>query len=196
MGKFIDLTGRKFGDLTVLAFHSLDKRYESRWSCQCSCGRTTEVLSSNLRTGHTRSCGFKHKIRTYKEDYSINFTKYKRHQVKKKYSMTIEQYNEKLKQQNFKCGICGKPIYQGVKNSGDRACLDHDHKTGQVRDFLCSDCNFLVGHIEKSSARVIVRAMGYMAGKKAPRPIDDLLGCAIAILKQYKPEALNETLRG
>lgn len=64
MKKFIDLTGQKFGKLTVI------KRVEDyilpgsgihhiQYLCQCDCENHTKiiVLSSNLKTGHTLSCG-------------------------------------------------------------------------------------------------------------------------------------------
>ena len=57
MGKRIDLTGHKFGRLTVLDFYGSDKRRESIWRCQCECGNITNVLGSNLRKGYTKSCG-------------------------------------------------------------------------------------------------------------------------------------------
>ena len=57
MGKRIDLTGQKFGRLTVLDFYGSDKRRESIWRCRCECGNITNVLSSNLRKGYTKSCG-------------------------------------------------------------------------------------------------------------------------------------------
>lgn len=51
-----DLTGRKFGRLTVL------ERAESHgkaaaWRCSCSCGKEVVVRGDNLRSGGTRSCG-------------------------------------------------------------------------------------------------------------------------------------------
>lgn len=56
MGKFIDLTDKQFGRLTVLK--KLDKRgTEWFWLCQCECGNTTEVRGVSLREGKTRSCG-------------------------------------------------------------------------------------------------------------------------------------------
>ena len=57
ISKLIDLTGQKFGRLTVLDFYGSDKRRESIWRCRCECGNITNVLSSNLRKGYTKSCG-------------------------------------------------------------------------------------------------------------------------------------------
>ena len=52
-----DLCGKRFGKLLVIETSGKDKRGEILWKCKCDCGNETIVLSSNLRTGHTTSCG-------------------------------------------------------------------------------------------------------------------------------------------
>ena len=54
---FRDLTGQKFGKLTVIAYAGKDKNHHTLWKCQCECGNITIVSTSNLTTGHTMSCG-------------------------------------------------------------------------------------------------------------------------------------------
>lgn len=56
-----DLTGQKFGKLTVI--QETDKRIDNKivWRCQCECGNTVDVISTNLRKGNTLSCGCYHK---------------------------------------------------------------------------------------------------------------------------------------
>ena len=54
--RLIDLTGKRFGRLTVV------KRVENQgkfpaWHCLCDCGKEVLVLGCNLRTNHTQSCG-------------------------------------------------------------------------------------------------------------------------------------------
>ena len=54
--KFVDLTGQRFGRLTVI------KRVENdgekvMWLCRCDCGNETTVFSGYLRNGDTKSCG-------------------------------------------------------------------------------------------------------------------------------------------
>lgn len=56
MGKFIDLTGKRFGKLTVIQ-RVQNKGNKVNWLCQCDCGNTTIVQGSNLKNGHIRSCG-------------------------------------------------------------------------------------------------------------------------------------------
>ena len=48
---FVDLTGRQFGDWTVLRYVE-GRRYE----CRCRCGRVGEVQRDNLVSGRSRSC--------------------------------------------------------------------------------------------------------------------------------------------
>lgn len=53
---FKDLTGQKFGKLTVIKrTHQKDKKVF--WLCKCDCGTLKTVEAGNLRSGHTRSCG-------------------------------------------------------------------------------------------------------------------------------------------
>lgn len=57
-GNVINLLNQTFGQLTVIARDGSDQRGEAKWLCQCSCGsEPISVLGSNLRTGHTQSCG-------------------------------------------------------------------------------------------------------------------------------------------
>lgn len=52
-----DLLNQKFGNLVVIARDGSDARGEAKWLCQCDCGQKISVLGSNLRSGHTQSCG-------------------------------------------------------------------------------------------------------------------------------------------
>ena len=52
-----DLSGQKFGRLTVLHRHPLNKYGKPAWDCECRCGMRTTVAGIALRKGFTRSCG-------------------------------------------------------------------------------------------------------------------------------------------
>ena len=56
MGKYIDITGEKYGRLTVIE-KAESKNGKTRWLCQCDCGNTKIVYSNDIRTGKTKSCG-------------------------------------------------------------------------------------------------------------------------------------------
>lgn len=56
MGKFIDLSGQRFGRLTVTSI--ADKSgVATRFICKCDCGKETVCFSNNLRRGLVSSCG-------------------------------------------------------------------------------------------------------------------------------------------
>lgn len=58
MGKFQDLTGQKFGKLTVIK-QATKLRGRTAWLCKCDCGNENfiHVTSNDLKTGNTKSCG-------------------------------------------------------------------------------------------------------------------------------------------
>ena len=66
MSRFLDLTGLKFGRLTVLE-RAEDVRYPDptrkkgsvhvRWLCRCDCGKEKVIAASHLRSGKVVSCG-------------------------------------------------------------------------------------------------------------------------------------------
>lgn len=51
------MAGQRFGRLTVVRFAGVDRHKHAMWECHCVCGATTVNLRSDLRSGHTRSCG-------------------------------------------------------------------------------------------------------------------------------------------
>lgn len=59
--KLIDLTGQKFGLLTVLSRADNTIRPSgqvvTRWHCRCQCGTEKDIDSSELRKGKVQSCG-------------------------------------------------------------------------------------------------------------------------------------------
>jgi hypothetical protein len=57
MGKLVDLTGCKFGRLTVIKKAGYTKKYSVLWQCKCECGGETITTSANLNNGNTKSCG-------------------------------------------------------------------------------------------------------------------------------------------
>ncbi len=56
MSRLIDLTGQRFGMLTVLC-RSKQPHPCVYWICRCDCGRIIEAAAANLTRGHTVSCG-------------------------------------------------------------------------------------------------------------------------------------------
>lgn len=57
MRPVVDRAGQRFGRLQVLKEAGRDKHGHVTWLCLCDCGSETVVLSSNLGSGGTTSCG-------------------------------------------------------------------------------------------------------------------------------------------
>ena len=72
MGKCIDLTGQKFGRLTVIKRAEncvrSDGRTRVRWLCKCDCGNEIVVLADSLKNDKTKSCGCFQKEKTKKSN--------------------------------------------------------------------------------------------------------------------------------
>lgn len=55
--KKVDITGNKYGRLTVLSWHGHNNQKQRTWLCRCDCGTERIVTGSSLTTGNTTSCG-------------------------------------------------------------------------------------------------------------------------------------------
>lgn len=55
MGRFIDLTGQRFGRWTVLRYAG--SHNGAFWECRCDCGTIRNIRASCLRRGESKSCG-------------------------------------------------------------------------------------------------------------------------------------------
>lgn len=53
----IDLTGYKFGKLTVIKKSPKKTMSGSVWTCKCECGNVIDIARCGLVSGHTKTCG-------------------------------------------------------------------------------------------------------------------------------------------
>ena len=111
MKKLIDLSGQKFGKLTVLRraedyIQPCGKR-RTRWLCRCSCENKTEVVvcGTDLKSGNTQSCGC-----LRKENHYTPHGKYKTSLYKTWKGIKTRCYNPKFKQYKNYGGRAGNPI--------------------------------------------------------------------------------------
>jgi hypothetical protein len=91
-------------------------------------------------------------------DGSIRDSAYRR-----KFGITIEDYDAMFACQGGRCAICktDQPTGHGAKNG--RFSVDHDHATGEVRGLLCSGCNTALGGF-KDNVDVMKNAIHYIQG--------------------------------
>ena len=86
--------------------------------------------------------------------------KTRRFNLKNKFGLTVDQWQILFDKQNGCCAICG--IHQSRTRT--RLHVDHDHKTGEIRGLLCSDCNLALATIENKE--YCVKASLYLARSK------------------------------
>lgn len=52
-----NITGLRFGKLTVLDFKGNNKSGVAMWLCACDCGKHKTIMGTSLRAGRSKSCG-------------------------------------------------------------------------------------------------------------------------------------------
>lgn len=55
-----DLTGQRFGKLTVMRQGEKSNSGRVTWICRCDCGNEKQILAYSLKNGDTKSCGCGH----------------------------------------------------------------------------------------------------------------------------------------
>lgn len=77
--------------------------------------------------------------------------------LKRKYGMTVGQYDAMLETQGGGCFICGRPPREDISLP-----VDHDHSTGKVRGILCFCCNNALADL-KEDPQLLQKAITYLA---------------------------------
>jgi hypothetical protein len=94
----------------------------------------------------------KEKVRQYKNYLKTTnpeklFFSNRKTKLKSAYNLTLDDYNIKLKQQDYKCSVCGKEHEEVNKK---RLVVDHCHETNVVRSLLCNNCNTALGLLKEN----------------------------------------------
>lgn len=80
-----------------------------------------------------------------KEIYENNRDEARNDRLKRKFGITLKEYNKKLEKQKKECAVCGKT----PEGNGKALAVDHNHETGEIRDLLCNNCNVLIGFLKE-----------------------------------------------
>ena len=97
------------------------------------------------------------------------FRGHKNSSLKKRYGITIDQYESLLAQRDGVCWICSRPQTSKPHNAKHPNSLyvDHSHSSGLIRGLLCLNCNLGVGAF-KDDAERIEQAVQYLAQRTTP----------------------------
>lgn len=138
--------------------------------CSC-CGEvkpTTEFTRHKKREkwgfhSYCKECANK-KFKKYRRDNPEGYKRIKRKQnLKNQYGLTVEDIERMLKNQNYKCAICGKEIFLHGSSADKNkiAHVDHNHETGKIRGLLCNDCNIGLGKF-MDNTEYLLGAVSYL----------------------------------
>ena len=128
--------------IKLFGFHSrklasgLTKRY---YNCYCKSCRTQYNSESFKKLGKKR-------CKTQQKNYKL----------KTKYGISLDEFNEQLKHQDYKCAICKNELDGSIHTH-----VDHCHSSNKVRGILCTLCNTSLGGF-KDNINTLKNAIKYL----------------------------------
>jgi hypothetical protein len=134
----------------VSEFHKYKERFQS-YCKACSITIGTKWKKENRE----RHLFQKRKRYESSKDIDRN-SKYKR-----KYGITLEEYNKMLENQNGLCAICNSPEKVKTDDKVKLLAVDHCHTSGAVRGLLCNACNTGIGKF-KEDINILESAIKYL----------------------------------
>lgn len=154
MGKFIDITGEKYGLLTVVKRVENDARGNPQWLCLCDCENQVVVRGYNLKNKNTSSCGCLNKISMSKTgksnkqyntydlsgEYGIGYTN-----KGEEFYFDLEDYDKikdyywRIDKSGYVMSTDGIIMHVLIMNPSENKCVDHikhnkiDNRKSQLR---------------------------------------------------------------
>jgi hypothetical protein len=85
----------------------------------------------------------------------------RKHNIKYRYGITEEDYEELLVKQKYSCKICGQKPDESQTEPDKPLYVDHCHQTKAIRGLLCHKCNIALGHMNDDPEQ-LERAANYL----------------------------------
>lgn len=95
---------------------------------------------------------------------SYDFRDQKNRGLKRKYGITLVEFEAMTIAQEGRCAICHEEPGMPPRGTSPTLYVDHDHDTGSVRGLLCHDCNRALGGFKDDPVRLRAAA-DYLLGK-------------------------------
>lgn len=182
---FKDLTGQKFGRLTIISFAGLDSSQKSIWKCLCDCGTIKCIGNSALKKGTTKSCGCYRKERSRdanrkppgESGFQNLFRRYKTVGRKRKieFSLTESEFRYLVTQLCYYCDGIPKNIIKSNSHKHNKEGLEYskfiyngidrvDNSKGYIKEncvTCCQSCNF---NKKDVSSNIIIKSYIFLLG--------------------------------
>jgi len=128
-----------------------------RLRCKICCNeRRVLQYYSNREENIKKSCEWKKENREHaneweRENRKKDITLTRAKETSRKKGIKLDHYYSMIEEQNNKCAICNQE--ETRKNrSGEKSnslSIDHNHKTGKIRQLLCWNCNVGIGKFKE-----------------------------------------------
>lgn len=124
----------------------------SKWFIKCkACGNEHEQSSREIQKNQApMSCSQYRPHNKMFEDRRDGI-------IRRQYGITLAEYDQMLRDQDYKCAICGNED----EVEGRRLAIDHCHDSGKVRGLLCGKCNRGLG-LFYDNKNLLTNAISYL----------------------------------
>lgn len=128
---------------------------------ECKSGRKKKTIVERRERQKTYNKPYYEKNKETLKAYGRNWRRNNKEKmyvgdIRRKYGITMDQLKQMWISQEGKCAICGEKF----KNKKDMN-VDHNHKTGKVRQLLCMNHNLLLGHCGEDIG-ILLKAIEYL----------------------------------
>ena len=108
-------------------------------------GETAQEYNKRYRQAHRAAYG----------------TDYHMADLQRKYGLTTYDLAAMAEKQDHRCAICGEKEKEQRNGLVKHLAVDHDHKTGRIRELLCTACNKGLGHFQ-DDIDLMLKAIAYL----------------------------------
>ena len=131
------------------------------------CSKCKRVLPATTEFFY-KNRNLKHGIDSWCKDCKKKYDKI--YHKLKNFNITISEFENHLKDQKYRCAICGRFFDDLFKKYNQKTTvrtprIDHDHKTGKIRGILCNRCNMLLGRAV-DNIFILIKAIKYLKESK------------------------------
>ena len=140
------------------------KRYRERYPEKIAAYRAAHSKEQGAERREKYPERVKESWRKYKAGPKYRATYLNGH-LKRKYGITLDQYNVILAAQGGVCKICLGADSREWKDGRKQLaplCVDHEHKSGKVRGLLCNRCNVAIA-LAQENIDILASAIRYLS---------------------------------
>lgn len=146
---------------------ALDIQEQHKKCCVCNERKHFDLFynfknKSDNKSYRCKVCDDKARKKWKNANPEKSYSSTRKRNLKHKYGISLEKYEEMLTEQEGKCAICKATENNTTGNRKDwNFAVDHDHETGKIRGLLCNSCNRGIGLL-KDNPELLRKAAEYV----------------------------------